>query len=108
MVEVVFEEVLIYGFALFFVFAALVLLIVRYSNKQLLHKIFLLEKMFGEETAKLDKEMRKIVLINSREKKELLEEIEKLKEKNQNSGNKPENKNEKTSVSSANKIKVLA
>ncbi len=79
MVEVDFDTVLIYGFALFFIFAALVIMIVRYSNKQLLKKIGDLKVNMAEEMAKIDKEMRRLVIISARERTELLSEVAKVK-----------------------------
>lgn len=89
MVEASIEEILSYGFALFFVFTVVVMILLRYSNKFLLSKISETKQNFAEELGKIDNEMRKLVLANAREKKELSEEIEKLKELHHLHGHQP-------------------
>lgn len=69
------ETVLVYGFALFFVFFALTVLIIRYSNKELLKNLVnLYEKMKNAE-----KDMRALAEAEMRGKQELKSEIEKLR-----------------------------
>lgn len=74
-----FEETMIYGFALFFVFAALMIMLLRHSNRQLVTKVSKLRAEFSDEISKARREMRRIIFVNAREKKELLFEIEKIK-----------------------------
>ena len=79
MVELQLEEILPYGFALFFVFTVVVIILLRYSNRFLLSKISETKELLAAELSKIGNEMRKLVLANARERKELLVEIEKLK-----------------------------
>lgn len=74
-----FDQVLVYGFALFFVFVVIVWQILRYSNRQITEKIAEMKKTYVSDITRLDQEMRKMVLIHAREQKEVYEEISRLK-----------------------------
>lgn len=74
-----FDQVLIYGFALFFVFAVIVWQVLRYSNRQVLEKMDEMKKNHAGEITRLDQELRKMVLIHAREQKEIYDEISRLK-----------------------------
>lgn len=74
-----FDQVLVYGFALFFVFVVIVWQILRYSNRQITEKIAEMKKTYISDITRLDQEMRKMVLIHAREQKEVYEQISSLK-----------------------------
>ena len=74
-----FDQVIVYGFALFFVFVVIVWQILRYSNRQITEKISEMKKSYTSDITRLDQEMRKMVLIHAREQKEIREEMGMLK-----------------------------
>lgn len=79
MVAESFDQVLVYGFGLFFVFVIIVWQILRYSNRQITEKMNEMKKNYTSEITRLDQEMRKMVLIHAREQKEIREQLGALK-----------------------------
>ena len=81
MLEIIISEELIKALALFFVFLVVTLVALRYSNTQLVTKISELKHNYSEELSKIQKDLRQLVLVSARDKKELMDEIEALKQK---------------------------
>ncbi|GEM_PF-3567135 len=106
MVEAFSSEVLIYGFGLFFIFAVLIIMIVRYSNRELLKKIAEVKKSVSEDMVRMDKEMRLLVIASARERKEMLDQMDKANAHGAHRGKESEEESE--SEKKAKKVKISA
>ncbi len=68
-------EILMYGFALFFIFAVLIMWIIRYSNKELSNKV----SAIYEKIKLTEKDLRQLAEVEMRSKKELKDELDHLR-----------------------------